>query len=408
MRAPCGVGAPDGEGGSTDERAPGVVEHGDGTHRCAGRVERGRRSTGDVRRRRAGGGDRLGAQCRHVVHVELHGRPSRRTPPALLRRHVVRHDRRRRHEGLWPEADPRFFQPAQRPTPFTPIRQSGRTGAGTATNPWRVVTLVAAGSTGVQIQQTDTWTATSEVVRTRLDIANRAGVPQRVTVWRAGDCQADAFESFGRVRPGKAACIVSTQDGPDHLIARPVPGAQVMMFAGVGGTGQIGLNGGLGPIELAARIVSGAAPTGGCEECNESRDRALALGWRFTIAARNARTVATTTTVSTGWARPLPALTLAPAGAAIVGGPCPPAGRRRPRRRRLRPLPRDGTVTCVAVTDGAGRATCNTTRASHGRRRGRRCPGRRPVRHGDVRRRPRPPPGLGPSGSHPIRRRGPP
>jgi len=135
-----------------------------------------------------------------------------------------------------------------------------------------------------------------------------------------------------------------------------------MMFAGIGGTGQIGLNGGLGPIELAARIVSGAAPTGGCEECNESRDRALALGWRFTIAARNARTIATTTTVSTGWARPLPALTLAPTAprssvvlARLLVAGVPVAGA------FVRFL-RDGTVTCVAVTDGAGRATCNTTR----------------------------------------------
>ena len=259
-----------------------------------------------------------------------------------------------------PRLTPGFF-PEQRPTAFTPIRQSARTGAGTSANPWRVVTLVAAGNTGVQVQQTDVWTSTSEVVHTRLDIANRAGVPQRVTVWRAGDCQADAFESFGRVRPGKATCIVSTQDGADHLIARPVPGAQVMTFAGIGGTGQIGLNGGLGPVDLAAHIVSGAAPTGGCEECNESRDRALALGWRFTIAGRNARTLYTTTTVSTGAARPQPTLALVPAAPRspvavarllVAGVPLPGAYVR---------FLRDGAVTCVAVTDRAGRATCNST-----------------------------------------------
>ncbi len=143
----------------------------------------------------------------------------------------------------------------------------------------------------MQVQQADTWTSASEVVHTRLDIANRAGVPQRVSVVRApATARPTRSSPSDGCAPGKATCIVSTQDGPDHLIARPVPGAQVMMFAGIGGTGQIGLNPGLGPIDLAAHIVSGAAPTGGCEECNESRDRALALGWRFTIAARNART----------------------------------------------------------------------------------------------------------------------
>jgi hypothetical protein len=257
-----------------------------------------------------------------------------------------------------PALTPGFF-PDARPTAFTPISQSARTGSGTAADPWRVVTKVAAGTTGVRIQQVDTWTSTSEVVQTRLDVANDARAPQRVVVWRAGDCQADSFESFGRVRAGKAACLVSAQDGADRMVARPVPGPQLMMFAGVGSIPQIGINGGFGPFEVARRIMSGAAPSGGCEQCNESIDRVLAIGWPLTIAARTARTLHTSTTVSSGGSRAASGLIFAPprVGSSLVSARLFSLGL--PVRGAYVRFLRDGSVVCVAITDAAGRAACD-------------------------------------------------
>jgi hypothetical protein len=257
-----------------------------------------------------------------------------------------------------PTNTPGFF-PLAHPTPFTPISQTARTGSGTAADPWRIVTKVRAGATGVRIQQIDTWTANSEVVHTRLDIANDARVAQRVVVWRVGDCQADSFESFGRLRPGKAACLVSAQDGAARNVARAVPGSQVMMFAGVGAIPQIGVNSGFGPFSVANRVMSGAAPSGACEQCNESIDRVIALGWPLGLAARTARTLATTTTVSSGGARAASGLLVSRAAApsTVVHARLFSLGV--PVRGAYLRFLRDGSVVCVAITDAAGRAACD-------------------------------------------------
>ena len=47
-------------------------------------------------------------------------------------------------------------------TPFTPVSQSGVTGTGTAGDPYRVVTNVDVGTTGLHIQQTDSYVVGDE------------------------------------------------------------------------------------------------------------------------------------------------------------------------------------------------------------------------------------------------------
>jgi hypothetical protein len=299
------------------------------------------------------------------------------------------------NRAFGPAITPGFF-PEARPTPFTPLSQSARTGRGTAADPWRVVTTVAAGTTGVRIRQVDTWTATSEVVQTRIDVANDARTAQRVVVWRVGDCQADAFESFGRVRPGKAACIVSTQDGADRTVARAVPGPQLMMFAGVGAIPQVGVNPGFGPYEIALRVLSGAAPTGGCDQCNESVDRVITLGWPLTLAPHRALTLRTTTTVSTRLARAASGLLVARGTAStVVNARLFSLGVPIPRRLAALPARRRGRLRRGHRRGGTG--VVRHPRANPGsvvgRRRRRRGARGRPDRHRDVRRRPRSPAG---------------
>jgi uncharacterized repeat protein (TIGR01451 family) len=96
-------------------------------------------------------------------------------------------------------------------TAFTPVSQSAVLGTGTAADPYRIVTVVAAGTTGITLTETDSYVVGQEVYRTDLQLANAGAIGQSVLVYRAGDCflQSSDF-GFGRVGPaGAIACTVN-------------------------------------------------------------------------------------------------------------------------------------------------------------------------------------------------------
>src|SRR5436190_10980046 len=59
-----------------------------------------------------------------------------------------------------------------RTTGFTPVSQSGVTGSGSSGNPFKVVTVVAVGTTGLRITQTDTYVVGQESYRTDITVSN--------------------------------------------------------------------------------------------------------------------------------------------------------------------------------------------------------------------------------------------
>src|SRR5258708_2599847 len=61
-------------------------------------------------------------------------------------------------------------------TGFTPISQSAVLGLGTSADPYRVVTVVGLGSTGLQLTETDSYIVGQETYRTDVAIANSGGV----------------------------------------------------------------------------------------------------------------------------------------------------------------------------------------------------------------------------------------
>ncbi len=80
------------------------------------------------------------------------------------------------------------FGPRSGNTSFTPVSQSGVTGSGTSGNPFRVVTVVDAGTTGLRVTQTDTYVAGQESYRTDVTVSNFAGAPIDAALYHAGDC----------------------------------------------------------------------------------------------------------------------------------------------------------------------------------------------------------------------------
>jgi hypothetical protein len=72
-------------------------------------------------------------------------------------------------------------------TPFTPLSQTGVSGAGSAADPYKVVTDVDAAATGLHIKQTDTYVAGREYYTTEIIISNNGFVTANGVLYRAAD-----------------------------------------------------------------------------------------------------------------------------------------------------------------------------------------------------------------------------
>lgn len=87
-------------------------------------------------------------------------------------------------------------------------------GAGTALDPYRIVTTVSGG--GLRLTQTDTYVVGVESYGTRVAITNTTGSPRSLTLYRAGDCylQNDDY-GYGELDPtsGATACLAGLEPG---------------------------------------------------------------------------------------------------------------------------------------------------------------------------------------------------
>lgn len=114
--------------------------------------------------------------------------------------------------GTFLVVDDTLFSPASIPagsnavgTPWTPVEQSPITGTGTATDPFRYSTTVAAGDTGVTVVQTDSYVVGQESFRTSVRVEND-GPARDVRLYRAADCYlADSDNGLGSVDAGTGA-----------------------------------------------------------------------------------------------------------------------------------------------------------------------------------------------------------
>jgi hypothetical protein len=86
-------------------------------------------------------------------------------------------------------------------TPLTPLSQTGPTGTGTATDPYKITTIAAVGSTGLRVIEWDSYITGHNEYRTDVILRNTSSSPKTAIVYRAGDC----FTSAGEVTPGGEA-----------------------------------------------------------------------------------------------------------------------------------------------------------------------------------------------------------
>ena len=198
-------------------------------------------------------------------------------------------------------------------TAFTPVSQTAVTGAGSGANPFKIVTVVDVGTTGLRITQTDTYISGQESYRTDVAVKNNGGAAQSVILYRAGDCFLQNTDSgFGFTEPASKSvgCAANANNSPAGRIEEWVP-----------------ITGGNNFTEDTYNVVWGqiAAKTpfnDTCAHCSDQVDNGAGISWSFDVAPGAQETRSHYTTFSpTGVAGPPPAPAPEPPATPPVTGP---------------------------------------------------------------------------------------
>lgn len=196
-------------------------------------------------------------------------------------------------------------------TPFTPVSQSAVTGAGTATDPYKVITVAGAGTTGLRVTQTDTYVVGDEAYRTVIAVENTGASSVSGTLYRAGDCFLGGsdfgygfIEAFG-VRKA-VGCSVNANNTPAGRIEEWVPltGGNNFYQAFYGSVWA---------------AIGAKTPFNDTCGCTTLQDNGAGASWNFSIAAGATATFAHFTTFSPTGKEPLVTAKTADASTATAG-----------------------------------------------------------------------------------------
>lgn len=174
-------------------------------------------------------------------------------------------------------------------TPYTRISQSSRSGSGTRSNPYRVTTVVAAGTTGMQITQVDTYVRGEESYRTDVTVRNTSPTRQNAVLYRAGDCYLQNTDNgYGFVETARKAvgCSENPNNSPRGRIEQwvPITGGNNYYEARYS--------------EVWAAIGAGTPFNDTCSRCTEQIDNGAGISWTISVPAAGTLTRSHFTTFS--------------------------------------------------------------------------------------------------------------
>jgi uncharacterized repeat protein (TIGR01451 family) len=108
------------------------------------------------------------------------------------------------------------------PGGYTPVSQSAVTGSGTNVDPYKIVTVVDVGTTGLRITETDSYVVGQEAYRTDVQVANTGTQAASTILYRGGDCYLQNSDlGFGAIgNPAGAVACVAAAD-PNNPAAGP-------------------------------------------------------------------------------------------------------------------------------------------------------------------------------------------
>jgi uncharacterized repeat protein (TIGR01451 family) len=169
-------------------------------------------------------------------------------------------------------------------TAFTPISQVGPTGTGTSLDPFKIVTVVGLGVSGLTITQTDSYVVGQESYRTDVQISNSNLTSRSIRLYAAGDCYLQNSDlGFGRVDGSAIACTATLDPASRIEQLFPLTSGSSYMEAKYS--------------TVWAQIGAQAAGPNTCI-CATLEDNGILLSWDVTVPGAGSTTVSHLTTFS--------------------------------------------------------------------------------------------------------------
>ncbi|HTL86310.1 MAG TPA: hypothetical protein VL856_14075 [Acidimicrobiia bacterium] len=199
------------------------------------------------------------------------------------------------------------------PIAFTPVSQSAVTGSGTAGDPFKIVTVVDVGNTGLHITETDTYVVGQESYRTDVQVSNTTGAVVNAQLYRGGDCfLQDSDTGFGAIGnpAGAVACVAEDLNNPGN------PGTRIEQW--------LPLSAGSHYYEATYSDVWDAMSSGNAFpdtcDCATNEDNGAGLSWAISVPANGSVTRSHLTTFSPAGNLPLTTAKTADASTVAQGG----------------------------------------------------------------------------------------
>lgn len=194
-------------------------------------------------------------------------------------------------------------------TAWTPVSPSVLTGSGTNADPFRVVTVVDAGTSGLRLTQTDSYVVGEESYRTDIAVTNSNEGAVDALLYRAGDCFLQNSDiGLGRIdsSTGAVACIASGGDGAPRI---------EQMLPLTTGSHFFEAN-----FRTVWDRVDTQAPFEDTCECDTLEDNGMGLSWQLTVPAGATQTFSSLITFSPQGRTPLTITKIADATTVQAGG----------------------------------------------------------------------------------------
>ncbi len=192
-------------------------------------------------------------------------------------------------------------------TGYTPVSQTGPTGTGTNADPFKIVTVVDAGTSGIRLTQTDTYTTGLESFRTDVEVANSSGTAKAVRLYRAADCYLQNSDSgYGAVdaTSGAVACTTGTESGARIEQWFPITSGSHYYESFYN--------------SIYSQVTAQAAFPDTCD-CGTLQDNGAGLSWDATVGSASTKTFSSFITFSPLGILPL-SMSIAPDAASVASG----------------------------------------------------------------------------------------
>jgi len=166
-------------------------------------------------------------------------------------------------------------------TTFTAISQSAVTGSGSNADPYKIVTVVGLGATGLRITETDTYVVGQETYRTDVMVSNSGTSALTAILYRAGDCYLQNSDyGFGAndAATGSVSCVAGMPDGSGGTVR----GTRIEQWYPLSSGSSFTEN---DFNSVWAQIGTQTAFPNACSQCASYIDNGAGLSWNLSVPA---------------------------------------------------------------------------------------------------------------------------